>query len=86
MPKFIIQGRHMQTMERVYYTGRASTYWTSPNKADAFTYDSETLADRKAREFNRVGALHKITWTAAYASDDDAHAAGAAAMSAEICG
>ncbi len=81
---FIVTGRNMTTMQRVFYTGRAGSGFVSSNQADAFTYRTGEEAERKARMLSRGQTMH--VFYAAYANPDDAHAAGAAAMSAEMCG
>ena len=83
---FIILGRNIRTMARVYYTGRAGDGWLSERRADAFTYATETEANRKARMFTRNQRLHGCTFWTDHADPADAHAAGARAMSEDACG
>lgn len=81
---FIVTGRNMTTMQRVYYTGRAGAGFVSMERADAFTYATGSEAERKARNLSRGHTMN--VFYAAYANPDDAHAAGAAAISQEMCG
>lgn len=81
---FIVQCRDMATMRLSYYTGRAGAGWLSSNRGDAFAYATEGEAKRKMDMFRRQHP--RMAWMAAHANPDDAHAAGAAAMSQEMCG
>ena len=81
---FIVTGRNMKTMQRVYYTGRAGAGFVSTERSTAFVYATEQEAVRKAYVLSRGHTMH--VFYAAYADPADAHAAGAAAMSQEACG
>lgn len=80
---YIVEGRDMKTMRRVYYTGRAGAGWLSERRSEAFCYATEAEAELKARLFKRQ---HRSPFWATFANPDDAHAAGARAMSEEACG
>lgn len=82
---FIVQAREMKTMRQVYYTGRAGEGWLSPERREAFAYATEGEADRKSRMFQRQN-MGRYVFMVDHASPDDAHAAGARAMSEEACG
>ena len=83
---YVLKGRNIETLATVYYTGRAGNLWTSDKKAEAFLYASYEGAKRKVYRFNRTTRLHKILWMVDYQNESDAHNAGAAAMSDEMCG
>lgn len=50
------------TTTRQFYTGRAGDFWVSAEKSEAFAYDSAAEAERKAAGFNRMTALHGLTF------------------------
>jgi hypothetical protein len=81
---FIVQARDMKSMRLHYYTGRAGSGWLSENRAEAFVYSGEGEANRKVAMFNRQ--YRDKVFMSAYANPDDAHAAGAARMSDDMCG
>lgn len=96
MTGFIVKTRDMQTMKVFYYTGRAGaagteSFWLSEQRSVAFVYTTEQEANRKCRLFQRqyprnLGSGGAAVWMIEHANRDDAHAAGAAAMSEEMCG
>lgn len=93
---FIVKTRDMKTMKVFYYTGKAGSagtdsFWLSEKRGDAFVYATAGEAERKARLFQRqyprnLGSGGAAVWMTEYANPADAHAAGAAAMSREMCG
>lgn len=86
---FIIKVRDMATMQTFYYTGKAgepgtNSFWLSDRRGEAFVYAGEGEATRKCNSFQRQHP--KDVWMVEHVNRDDAHAAGAAAMSEEMCG
>jgi hypothetical protein len=96
MTGFIIKTRDMKTMKVFYYTGRAGaagtdSFWLSETRAAAFVYATAGEAIRKSRVFQHqhprnLGTGGAAVWMVEHANPADAHAAGAAAMSQEMCG
>lgn len=81
---YIIQARALSNLKAHFYTGRAGAGWLGDNRAEAFVYGRPEYAERQARQFAKRHRAY--VWSVTYASDADAHNAGAAAMSAEMCG
>lgn len=81
---YIIQARALNNLQAFFYTGRAGSGWLDTDRAEAFRYDHAGYAQKQARAFARRHRAY--IWSVAYATSADAHAAGAAAMSAEMCG
>lgn len=81
---YIIQARALSNLRAHFYTGRAGTGWLSENRAEAFPYADARFAEREARRYAKTHRAY--VWSVAYATDQDAHNAGAAAMSSEACG
>lgn len=46
-----------------FYTGRAGDGWVSADQSEAFTYSARAEAERKAAQFNRMTALHGMSFT-----------------------
>lgn len=81
---YIIQARALNNLQAFFYTGRAGSGWLDTDRAEAFRYDHAGYATKQARAFAK---RHRaFIWTVLEADRGDAHAAGAAAMSAEACG
>jgi hypothetical protein len=47
-----------------YYTGRSGDKYASPDKEEAFTYDTYEAADNRCTTLNRGSSITHITWTA----------------------
>ena len=93
---YVVTVRDMNTMKEFFYTGRAGaagteSFWLSEKRGDAFAYATEGEAERKRAQFQgqyprNLGSGGVAVWMVKHATDADAHAAGAAAMSQEMCG
>jgi hypothetical protein len=68
----------------VYYTGKIGEELVSANIEHAARYAVPRDAERVVRRLQRQHP--RLTWMTDYRYPEDAHAAGAAAMSQEMCG
>ncbi len=60
---FILRGLDADGKE-FFYTGRSGNGWISPSRDDSFFYHAMEVARNKAKNFNRMTALHGLWFVA----------------------
>lgn len=66
---YILRALTKNSEER-FYTGRAGqSNWVSADRGEAFTYSSQNVARTKAKNFNRMVAIHGIWFIAIPAAE-----------------
>lgn len=83
MAVMVIKARSTQGAA-LYYTGKSGEALLSANIENAARYAVPRDADRVVRRLQRQHP--RLTWMTDYRYPEDAHAAGAAGMSEEMCG